>query len=93
MKFSDIITLAKAGYKPGEIKELLELATPEEPEPQPEPVPEPEPAPEPEPEPDYKSLYEESQKKLKAAQKAVIKQPVTPAEEKSIEDILKDVLY
>ena len=27
MKFSDIITLAKAGYKPGEIKELLALTT------------------------------------------------------------------
>ena len=25
MKFSDIVTLAKAGYKPSDVKELLEL--------------------------------------------------------------------
>ena len=25
MKFADILALAKAGYKPGEIKELLDL--------------------------------------------------------------------
>ena len=30
MKFADIIALAKAGYKPGEIKELLSLQTPDE---------------------------------------------------------------
>ena len=30
MKFADIIALAKAGYKPGEIKELLALQTPDE---------------------------------------------------------------
>ena len=30
MKFSDIIALAKAGYKPGEIKELLALQTPDD---------------------------------------------------------------
>lgn len=27
MKFSDIVALAKAGYKPSEIKELMDLAT------------------------------------------------------------------
>lgn len=29
MKFSDIVDLAKAGYKPSDIKELLSLKTPE----------------------------------------------------------------
>ena len=33
MKFSDIIALAKAGYKPNEIKDLLALQTAEEPAP------------------------------------------------------------
>lgn len=91
MKLTDLIALAKAGYKPGEIKELLALepAAPPEPEKKdPEPDPEPE---EKEPEPDYKKLYEESQKKLKAAQKANIKQPVEQPEDKSLEDLIRDI--
>lgn len=94
MNIKDIIALAKAGYKPGEIKELLELAVPE-PEPEPEPKKEPEPEQkEPEqkePEPDYKAMYEESQKKLLAAQKANQRQPLDIPEEKTLADILKDV--
>lgn len=90
MNIKDIIALAKAGYKPGEIKELLELAVPE-----PEPAKDPEPATDPEPakdaEPDYKAMYEESQKKLLAAQKANQRQPVDVPEEKALADILKDV--
>lgn len=87
MNIKDIIALAKAGYKPGEIKELLELAVPE-PEPEKEPEPEPE---QKEPEPDYKAMYEESQKKLLAAQKANQRQPLDIPEEKALADILKDV--
>lgn len=87
MNIKDIIALAKAGYKPGEIRELLELAVPE-PEP---PKEEPEPEPEKEPEPDYKAMYEESQKKLLAAQKANQRQPLDIPEEKALADILKDV--
>ena len=87
MNIKDIIALAKAGYKPGEIKELLELAVPD---PEPEKAPEPEQK-EPEPEPDYKAMYEESQKKLLAAQKANQRQPVDVPEEKALADILKDV--
>ena len=85
MNIKDIIALAKAGYKPGEIKELLELAVPE-PEPEKEPEPEQK-----EPEPDYKAMYEESQKKLLAAQKANQRQPLDIPEEKALADILKDV--
>lgn len=89
MNIKDIIALAKAGYKPGEIKELLELAVPEPEPPKEEPAPEPEP--EKEPEPDYKAMYEESQKKLLAAQKANQRQPLDIPEEKALTDILKDV--
>lgn len=89
MNIKDIIALAKAGYKPGEIKELLELAVPE-PTADPEPAADPEPEPK-EPEPDYKAMYEESQKKLLAAQKANQRQPVDVPEEKALADILKDV--
>ena len=50
MKFSDILALAKNGYSPKDIKDLLALADPEEQEPEPEPQPEPEPKPKQEPE-------------------------------------------
>ena len=40
MKLSDIITLAKQGYKPADIRELISIAEDSEPEPQPEPQPE-----------------------------------------------------
>lgn len=102
MKFSDIIALAKAGYKPGEIKELLELAEPAEPQEKPDdPAPDQEPAPPPQdestqepasdPGPDYKTLYEETQKKLKEAQAANRRQPVNPPKEKTLEDIMREV--
>lgn len=83
MKLTDIIALAKQGYKPNDIKELLTLAEPTEKTANDEPeTPEKEepiedkeqekeePVKEPEnKEPDYKALYEESQKALKEAQK------------------------
>ena len=74
MKFDDIIALAKAGYKPNEVKELLAMA-----EPTPEPDPEPEKKEE-KPEEiqtsidtDYKKLYEESQKALDKANESLKK--------------------
>lgn len=84
MKLTDIIALAKQGYKPNDIKELLALAEPNEktgndepetPEKE-EPIEDREQEKE-EPaenkaenkEPDYKALYEKSQKALKEAQK------------------------
>lgn len=103
MKFEDLVAFAKAGYKPADVKELLEMQiesnqpepepepTPE-PEPEPTPEPEPEPTPEPEPEPDYKKLYEESQAKLKEAQKAnVLKDVSNSDDKKSDDDIVKDL--
>lgn len=82
MKFDDIIALAKAGYKPNEVKELLAMAEPT-PEPDPEPTPEPDPEPEKKEEKpeevqnsidtDYKKLYEESQKALDKANESLKK--------------------
>jgi outer membrane biosynthesis protein TonB len=83
MKLSDIIALAKAGYKPSEVKELLEMAETDSKEEPTEPTKPNEPTEPTEPkddkkdpetskeptEPDYKALYEETEKKLKEAQK------------------------
>lgn len=107
MKISDIVALAKAGYKYSEVKELIQLAT-ETPEASEEvkesgsdETPEAsEEAQESEPEEtedtiDYKALYEESQKALKAAQAANRKQPKD--EPKSAEEIalehFKEILH
>ena len=57
MNLSDIIALAKQGYKPADIRELITLGNEQEkqkqpdPQPDPEPIPQPEPAAEPAPEP------------------------------------------
>lgn len=57
MNLSDIIALAKQGYKPADIRELIALGNEQErqkqpdPQPDPEPIPQPEPAAEPAPEP------------------------------------------
>lgn len=82
IKFYDILALARNGYTPADIKELLALKV-DEPEAKPhseehsddvppadeKPEGEKEPKTEAEEEPDYKALYEESQKNLKEAQK------------------------
>ena len=52
MKFTDILALAKAGYKPADIQALMELAEPKS-EPEHEPDPEPESEPESEPEAEH----------------------------------------
>lgn len=86
MTFSDILALAKQGYTPSDIKELLALSTEEtaaqvpaeevpeitqKAETQPEEQKVQEVVEKPtEPELDYKALYEESQKKLESIQKS-----------------------
>ena len=100
MKFSDILDLARQGYKPSDIKELLSLNTdlvnepdPEpEPEPKPEPEPEPKPEPEPEPEPDYRKLYEDTLKKLEVLQKANQRQPIDDKKD-DVNDIIREAFY
>lgn len=98
MKLTDIIELAKQGYKPADIRELLKIETETELQPQQDPEPEPEaqtdPEPEPkaqtdpEPEPDYKQLYEEEKAKRQAAAR---KQEVAKDDSKSVEDTLLDI--
>ena len=91
MKLTDIIELAKQGYKPADIRELLKIETETEPQPQQDPEPEPEPeqpAEDPGPEPDYKTLYEEEKAKRQAAAR---KQEVAKDDTKSIEDTLLDI--
>lgn len=100
MTIADIIALAKQGYKPGDIRDLIELSK-TVPEPAPEPDPEPEPAPEDEkkPEPDYaaeiEKLKQENEKiknDLAAAQaenrRASNPEPDAPSDD----DVLKDIV-
>ena len=79
MKLTDIIELAKQGYKPADIRELLKIET--ETEPQPEQSAE-------DPEPDYKTLYEEEKAKRQAAAR---KQEVAKDDSKSVEETLLDI--
>lgn len=103
MKFSDVITLAKQGFTPSDIREFLKLETePETPlaaaDPGPEQEPEETPAddtepeheeqPADDPEPDYKKLYEEEKAKRQAAAR---KQEVAVDPDKSVEDTLLDI--
>ena len=87
MKLTDIIELAKQGYKPADIRELLKIETETEPQPQQDPEPQPEQSAE-DPEPDYKTLYEEEKAKRQAAAR---KQEVAKDDTKSVEDTLLDI--
>ena len=88
MKFSDIVELAKAGYKPSDIKELLTLKEPEEDKKGSEEFKKVQKGSEPD-EPDYKVLYEEEKKKLEELQDKNSREP-QPEPEK-IEDVIKSV--
>lgn len=57
LNISDIVALAKAGYKVSDVKELISMSQQPEPksEPDPEPKSEPEPEPKAEPEPEPKA--------------------------------------
>ena len=89
MKFSDINALAKAGYKPSDIKELLQLKEPEgnegkDKEPEGNKGKDKEDAPI-----DYKKLYEEEKKLREELQNKNSKEPIKEPEK--IEDIIKSV--
>ena len=108
MKFIDILDLARQGYKPTDIRELLSMDTetkyePEtEPETKSEPETEPETKSEPETEPetksetksepDYKKMYEDTLKRLDALQKANQRQPVEEHKD-NVNDIIREVFY
>lgn len=107
LTLSEILTLARAGYKASEIREL-DKARAEEPEPEPKPEVKQEPETEPEtepdqgsgaeepentaPEPDYKTMYEEIQKKLQEAQQDNVKQqmPSEPDPESKLLDMINN---
>ena len=108
MKFSDILDLARQGYKPSDIKELLSIETEpdtkseseQETDTKSEPEQETDMKSEPgqetdtksEPEPDYKKMYEETLKRLDALQKANQRQPVEEHKD-SVDDIIRNVFY
>ena len=103
MNLTDIVALAKQGYKPADIKELMALAEPQaEPEPEKEPEVKPEAVKhENEPDKEPANIYEqkiadleakakELEFKLAAAQKANISQNVG-ADQKNDEDLFSDI--
>ena len=91
MKWEDIVALAKAGYKPADVKELMAME-PKKQEPEQEPNQEPEQKHEPEQEPDYKKMYEESQEALKQAQSKNIRMDASKKDgtEKNDTELLQD---
>lgn len=108
MKLDDIIALAKQGYKPGDIKELLSMAEenktaepetlPEEPAQQVEATPEGQPPVDTveQAQTDNTAVLEDKIKDLQAqlqqAQQANLQQAAPPKVEKTAEDILADYL-
>jgi len=104
LKFDDLMAFVKAGYKPNEIKELIDL-TKESDTPTQLPVqeeaettetedviPNDEEAVKKEDEPDYKKLYEESQEKLKKAQISNTQQNIKGTEGPSDQDMVDDLV-
>lgn len=87
----DLADLARAGYKPADVKDIIKAANevPPQPEPQPEP-PKEEESPK-EPEVDYKALYEKSQEDLKKAQAANNSRNVQDSETEADVDDLADI--
>ena len=93
MKFSDILALAKNGYSPKDIKDLLALSDPDEPKPEPEPQPEPEPEPQPEPDPEDKDKkIIDLEKKIAELQKLNTTKDLSDKKPKSDDDIFKELM-
>ena len=105
MTIKDLISFAKAGWKPADVREFLQVieepsTDPEPEEPETDPVPEdPETEPEQEepetdPEPDYKKLYEEEKKEREKLQKANTKkeQPDEPSAQDKLNDIMRSFM-
>lgn len=101
--FNDLVTLAKAGYTPDNVKEILKMSNENEKKEKEEPKEEPkgkEESKEKEPEtkvyttgksePDYKVLYESTKKELEDIQKENTRDDMSKCEE-SIDDILENI--
>lgn len=105
MNLADILTLAKQGYKPGDIKELISTAetveAPQEPEKEPdikEDPKEPEKAiedtatePKESPQPEENAKIKELEDKIKELQQANISKDISGQQEDP-EDIIKDLV-
>lgn len=106
MKFTDILALAKQGYTPQDIKDLLALSTEQDTDKEAEQkdteippdhveaesVPEPE-KDEPAEDLDYKKLYEEEQQKTAKLQKLVLSADLSDRDNKETDaDIFADVM-
>lgn len=106
MKFTDILALAKQGYTPADIKDLLSLQIPDESEAKPpeedhteraedddpdqqkdDATPE-----EKEPAPDYKKLYEETEQKLREAQKTNVTKNIDDPNKKDNASLLNEIV-
>lgn len=93
--FNDLVTLAKAGYTPDNVKEILKMSNENETKEKEEPK---EKEKEPETkvytteksEPDYKSLYESTKKELENIQNENTRDDMSKCEE-SIDDILENI--
>jgi len=108
MTIGDIVALAKAGYKPADVKELIEMTKEEEKdiadtsnsanddpsEPAAEVSPSASAAPdETEDDTDYKALYEQAKKDLATAQKENVNKDISSEEDnQSDADIIKDLI-
>lgn len=107
LKLRDILALTRAGYKAAEIRQMAEDDDIPEPDPEPVPEQSPaEPEPDvdvpedpgtdeqdnPNPGPDYKALFEEAQKKLKAAQEVNRRQPGPEEPKVSNEEYIKNLV-
>ena len=99
MKFSDILALAKNGYSPKDIKDLLALSDPDEPEqekPEPEPDQKQEPEPEQKQEPDKPDDKDakiiDLEKKIAELQKLNTTKDLSDKKPKSDDDIFKELM-
>lgn len=101
LSLKDIVDLAKAGYKPADVKELIELTQAQVTEPTAEPVTEPatepvaepvtEPATEPVTEPTPEQLENEKLKKqIEELQLANTRKPVQQPDKPSDEEVISD---
>lgn len=106
MKFTDILALAKQGYTPADIKDLLSLQIPDESEVKPPEEDHTERAEADEPDqqkddatpekdeqvPDYKKLYEETEQKLREAQKTNVTKNIDDPNKKDNGTLLNEIV-
>ena len=100
MTITDIITLAKQGYKPADIKDLIELSNKQpgeqeiEKETDPDDAGDPEQEDDPEeqidPEPDYKKMYEDIKKEMQ--RKNVRENSQNPEDDKTLDEKMADLI-